>query len=91
MGKRRSRPVLARGRSGVLAALQHLDRTGTALNGGLDAAGVRSTFLRLALRAYEDVTATAARTQRGVKAVEGARVALFGGPRPKPAPSTSEK
>ncbi|AJE40083.1 type I-E CRISPR-associated protein Cse1/CasA [Streptomyces nodosus] len=61
-----------------------LDRTGTALDGGLDATAARTAFLRLAVRAFDDVTASAARTQRGAKAVEEARIELFGDRRSKP-------
>lgn len=62
-----------------------LDRTGTALDGGLDAVAARKAFLRLAVRAFDEVTASAARTQRGAKAVEEARIELFGDRRGKPA------
>ncbi|MFE7215127.1 type I-E CRISPR-associated protein Cse1/CasA [Streptomyces sp. NPDC057611] len=62
-----------------------LDRTGTALDGGLNAAAARTSFLRLAVRAFDEVTASAARTQRGAKAVEEARIELFGDRRGKPA------
>ncbi|MFI2764822.1 type I-E CRISPR-associated protein Cse1/CasA [Streptomyces echinatus] len=62
-----------------------LDRSDTALDGGLDAAAARASFLRLAVRAFDDVTASAARTQRGAKAVEEARIELFGTRRDKPA------
>ncbi|MCN9242708.1 type I-E CRISPR-associated protein Cse1/CasA [Streptomyces sp. RY43-2] len=64
-----------------------LDRTGTALDGGLDAAAARTSFLQLAMRAFDDVTASAARTQRGAKAVEEARIELFCDRRGKPRPS----
>ncbi|MFF8367069.1 type I-E CRISPR-associated protein Cse1/CasA [Rhodococcus erythropolis] len=55
-----------------------LDRTGTALDAGLDTPAARTAFLRLALGAFDEVTASAARTQRGAKAVEEARIELFG-------------
>ncbi|MEU4496963.1 type I-E CRISPR-associated protein Cse1/CasA [Streptomyces sp. NPDC023998] len=60
-----------------------LDRTGAALDGGLDTEAARRAFLRLALAAYDNITSSAARTQRGAKAVEEARIELFGGTRRK--------
>ncbi|WP_315903824.1 type I-E CRISPR-associated protein Cse1/CasA [Streptomyces sp. BK340] len=62
-----------------------LDRTGTALDGGLDTAAARASFLQLAIRSFDDVTASVAGTQRGAKAVEEARIELFGDRRSKPA------
>ncbi|WP_345669991.1 type I-E CRISPR-associated protein Cse1/CasA [Streptomyces similanensis] len=62
-----------------------LDRTGTALDGGLDATAARAAFLALAVAAFDEVTASAARTQRGAKAVEEARTELFGARHGKPA------
>ncbi|MET9294395.1 type I-E CRISPR-associated protein Cse1/CasA [Streptomyces sp. NPDC003077] len=58
-----------------------LDRTGQALDAGLDQAAARRAFLRLAEAAYEAVTATVTRTQRGAKAVSEARIELYGGRR----------
>ncbi|MFE0200486.1 type I-E CRISPR-associated protein Cse1/CasA [[Kitasatospora] papulosa] len=66
-----------------------LDRTGAVLDGGLDAEAARRAFLRLAVGAYDDVTASAAGTQRGAKAVEEARIELFGGTRRKTGPSAA--
>ncbi|MEU8764273.1 type I-E CRISPR-associated protein Cse1/CasA [Streptomyces sp. NPDC048659] len=65
---------------------RELDRTGTLPGGGLDAAQVRKEFLRLAEDAYEAVTATVTRTQRGARAVSQARIELYGGP-PKKKPT----
>lgn len=58
---------------------RELDRTGTLPGGGLDAAQARKAFLRLAEDAYESVTDTVTRTQRGAKAVSEARIELYGG------------
>ncbi|MEV6617293.1 type I-E CRISPR-associated protein Cse1/CasA [Streptomyces sp. NPDC051051] len=67
-----------------------LDRTGTSLDGGLDAQAARKAFLHLAVRAYDEVTTPVTRTQRGARAVEEARVELFGDPRPrKPSASSA--
>ncbi|MGA4867246.1 type I-E CRISPR-associated protein Cse1/CasA [Streptomyces lavendulocolor] len=60
-----------------------LDRTNSLPQGGLDAAESRKAFLRLAEEAYEAVTATVTRTQRGAKAVNQARIELYGGDRKK--------
>lgn len=60
-----------------------LDRTGQVPNAGFDQAAARAAFLRLATDAYETVTATITRTQRGAKAVSTARIELFGGVRKK--------
>ncbi|MFF8387405.1 type I-E CRISPR-associated protein Cse1/CasA [Streptomyces kanasensis] len=60
-----------------------LDRTNALPNGGLDPAEARKAFLRLAEEAYEAVTATVTRTQRGAKAVFEARIELYGGDRKK--------
>ncbi|WP_439900797.1 type I-E CRISPR-associated protein Cse1/CasA [Streptomyces somaliensis] len=60
-----------------------LDRTNALPNGGLDVAEARKAFLRLAEEAYEAVTATVTRTQRGAKAVFEARIELYGGNRKK--------
>ncbi|MFJ7124039.1 type I-E CRISPR-associated protein Cse1/CasA [Streptomyces albogriseolus] len=60
-----------------------LDPTGTALDGGLDAGTARTVFLSLAIRAFDEVTTSVTRTQRGARAVEEARVELFGDPRPR--------
>ncbi|MGW4103912.1 type I-E CRISPR-associated protein Cse1/CasA, partial [Streptomyces sp. NPDC004976] len=60
-----------------------LDRTGTALDAGLDADTARKVFLGLAIRAFDEVTTSATRTQPGARAVEEARVELFGDPRPR--------
>ncbi|MFJ9703531.1 type I-E CRISPR-associated protein Cse1/CasA [Streptomyces fradiae] len=60
-----------------------LDRDNALPNGGLDAAETRKAFLRLAEEAYEAVTATVTRTQRGAKAVFEARIELYGGNRKK--------
>ncbi|MEU5115120.1 type I-E CRISPR-associated protein Cse1/CasA [Streptomyces longwoodensis] len=65
------------------ARFRLLDRTETSLDGGLDAQAARKAFLGLAIRAYDEVTASASRTQRGARAVEEARVELFGDPRPR--------
>ncbi|MFJ5949523.1 type I-E CRISPR-associated protein Cse1/CasA [Streptomyces noursei] len=62
-----------------------LDRTGQEPSAGLDPAAARAAFLRLAIDAYETVTASITRTQRGAKAVSNARIELFGGVRKKPA------
>lgn len=50
-----------------------------------DASEARTAFLRLALQAYEVVTASVTRTQRGAKAASQARVEIFGGARKKAA------
>ncbi|QKW07782.1 type I-E CRISPR-associated protein Cse1/CasA [Streptomyces sp. NA04227] len=55
-----------------------LDRTGTAPDGGLDVPAARAAFLRLALTSFDEVTSQVAGTQRGAKAVEEARIDLFG-------------
>jgi CRISPR system Cascade subunit CasA len=60
-----------------------LDGTGTALDAGLDTATARKAFLGLAVRAYDEVSASVTRNQRGARAVEEARVELFGDPRPR--------
>ncbi|PWI05753.1 type I-E CRISPR-associated protein Cse1/CasA [Streptomyces sp. NWU339] len=65
------------------ARFRRLDATGTALDGGLDAAAARTAFVRLAQDAFDDVTASVARTQRGAKAVSEARIELYGGIRKK--------
>jgi CRISPR system Cascade subunit CasA len=62
---------------------RRLDRTGAAPNAGFDAAAARTAFLRLATDAFEAVTASVTRTQRGAKAVSHARIELFGGARKK--------
>jgi CRISPR system Cascade subunit CasA len=64
---------------------RRLDRTGQVPNAGFDQATARAAFLRLATDAYETVTASITRTQRGAKAVSNARIELFGGMRKKPA------
>ncbi|KFF98123.1 CRISPR-associated protein Cse1 [Streptomyces scabiei] len=62
-----------------------LDRTGQVPNAGFDQAAARTAFLSLARDAYETVTASVTRTQRGAKAVSNARTELFGGIRKKAA------
>ncbi|GAQ65362.1 type I-E CRISPR-associated protein Cse1/CasA [Streptomyces scabiei] len=62
-----------------------LDRTGREANAGFDQAAARTAFLSLAREAYETVTASITRTQRGAKAVSNARTELFGGIRKKTA------
>ncbi len=64
---------------------RQLDRTGREPNAGFDRATSRAAFLRLAINAYETVTAPITRTQRGAKAVSHARIELFGGVRKKAA------
>lgn len=66
-----------------------LDRTGAALDGGLDAQGARRDFLRLAQAAYEAVTASVTRTQPGARAVSHARVELYGGIRKEKTPAAA--
>lgn len=56
-----------------------LDRE--APGGGLETEEVRRAFLSMAVRAFDHVTAGVCRTQRGARAVEAARVELYGGPR----------
>ncbi|MEV7090155.1 type I-E CRISPR-associated protein Cse1/CasA [Streptomyces sp. NPDC093085] len=58
-----------------------LDRTGQILGAGLDQAATRRAFLRLAEAAYDQVTRSVTRTQRGAKAVNEARIELYGRPR----------
>ncbi|ARF58337.1 type I-E CRISPR-associated protein Cse1/CasA [Streptomyces gilvosporeus] len=60
---------------------RRLDRTGRAANGGFERQAARAAFLRLAQEAYDTVTASATRTQRGAKAVSNARIELYGGAR----------
>lgn len=55
-----------------------LDRGRNPQDPGLDTAGARKAFLRLAEEAYDAVTATVTRTQRGAKAVSEARTELYG-------------
>lgn len=62
---------------------RRLDRTGQVPNAGFDQVAARSAFLRLATDAYETVTDSITRTQRGAKAVSNARIELFGGVRKK--------
>ncbi|MGW0822475.1 type I-E CRISPR-associated protein Cse1/CasA [Streptomyces sp. NPDC002845] len=64
---------------------RQLDATGQEPNAGFDPAAARAAFLRLAIDAYETVTASVTRTQRGARAVSNARVELFGGVRKKTA------
>ncbi|TXS44088.1 type I-E CRISPR-associated protein Cse1/CasA [Streptomyces sp. uw30] len=64
-----------------------LDHTGRVPDTGFDQSEARTAFIRLATDAYETVTASITRTQRGAKAVSNARIELFGGTRKKPAPS----
>ncbi|MHC5906408.1 type I-E CRISPR-associated protein Cse1/CasA [Streptomyces sp. S6] len=65
------------------ARFRTLDGAGQSVPATFGAAEARAEFLRLALRAYETVTASVTRTQRGAKAVSDARIELFGGPRKK--------
>ncbi|MFE4055246.1 type I-E CRISPR-associated protein Cse1/CasA [Streptomyces sp. NPDC059096] len=58
-----------------------LDRTGQVLGAGLDRVAARKAFLGLAEGAYDQVTRSVTRTQRGAKAVSEARIELYGGPR----------
>ncbi|QEU90495.1 type I-E CRISPR-associated protein Cse1/CasA [Streptomyces kanamyceticus] len=60
-----------------------LDRTGADLGAGFDAAAARTAFLRLAMAAYDSVTDSVTRTQRGARAASDARIELYGGPRKK--------
>jgi CRISPR system Cascade subunit CasA len=60
---------------------RRLDRTGKALDVGLDLQDSRRAFLRAAEEAYDAVTASVTRTQRGAKAVSDARIELYGGRR----------
>ncbi|UQW99155.1 type I-E CRISPR-associated protein Cse1/CasA [Streptomyces sp. RerS4] len=60
-----------------------LDRSGESPDVGLNTGEARKAFLRLAEEAYEAVTATVTRTQRGAKAVSDARIELYGGNRKK--------
>lgn len=62
---------------------RRLDTTGASTDTGFDPAQTRAAFLRLATGAYETVTASVTRTQRGARAVSNARIELFGGPRRK--------
>ncbi|MGW7045127.1 type I-E CRISPR-associated protein Cse1/CasA [Streptomyces avermitilis] len=64
---------------------RHLDNTGHTLGAGFDPAAARTAFLRLATDAYDTVTASVTRTQRGAKAVSHARIDLYGGVRKKAA------
>jgi CRISPR system Cascade subunit CasA len=64
---------------------RQLDRTGHALDVGLDPAAARIAFLRLAEEAYDSVTDSVTRTLRGAKAVSEARIELVGGRRKKTA------
>ncbi|MER6548637.1 type I-E CRISPR-associated protein Cse1/CasA [Streptomyces sp. NPDC001250] len=66
---------------------RHLDPTGRQSHAGLDPAAARTAFLRLATDAYETVTASIIRTQRGAKAVANARIELYGGPPKKTSPA----
>jgi CRISPR system Cascade subunit CasA len=63
------------------ARFGRLDPTGAQPDGGFDIDATRSAFLRLSEQAYDTVTATAARTLRGAKAVSDARIELYGGRR----------
>ncbi|MFD3781206.1 type I-E CRISPR-associated protein Cse1/CasA [Streptomyces sp. NPDC058612] len=58
-----------------------LDRSPAPSDPGLDTAEARKAFLRLAEEAYDAVTTTVTRTQRGAKAVSEARIELYGGTR----------
>ncbi|MFG2622993.1 type I-E CRISPR-associated protein Cse1/CasA [Streptomyces sp. NPDC048507] len=58
-----------------------LDRGQNPQEPGLDTTEARKAFLRLAEEAYDAVTATVTRTQRGAKAVSEARTELYGGTR----------
>lgn len=60
-----------------------MDRTGAARDAGFDRGAARTAFLRLAVQAYEAVTATVTHTQHGAKAVSDARIELYGGVRKK--------
>ncbi|MFF3654814.1 type I-E CRISPR-associated protein Cse1/CasA [Streptomyces olivochromogenes] len=64
---------------------RQLDRTGHTPGAGFDPAAARTAFLRLATDAYDTVTASVTRTQRGAKAVAQARIDLYGGVRKKTA------
>ncbi|PJF01959.1 type I-E CRISPR-associated protein Cse1/CasA [Streptomyces carminius] len=65
------------------ARFRQLDRTGRALDVGLDPAATRAAFLSLAREAFDAVTASITRTLRGAKAVSTARLELYGGRRKK--------
>ncbi|MGW7063521.1 type I-E CRISPR-associated protein Cse1/CasA [Streptomyces sp. NPDC054904] len=58
-----------------------LDRGRNPQDPGLDTAEARKAFLCLAEEAYDAVTTTVTRTQRGAKAVSQARIELYGGTR----------
>ncbi|WP_346136617.1 type I-E CRISPR-associated protein Cse1/CasA [Streptomyces carpaticus] len=58
------------------ARFRRLDQTGQVLNAGLDEAAARRAFLRIAEDAYDTVTRTVVRTQRGARAVADARLIL---------------
>ncbi|MFI9042035.1 type I-E CRISPR-associated protein Cse1/CasA [Streptomyces sp. NPDC053726] len=60
---------------------RQLDRTGAVDDGGFDPVRTRKAFLRLAQDAYDVVTGSVTRTQRGAKAVSEARIELYGGVR----------
>lgn len=60
---------------------QALDRTGQALDAGLDLAATRKAFRVLAEETYDVVTDSVTRTLRGAKAVSQARSELYGGNR----------
>lgn len=53
--------------------------------------GTARSFRQLAERAYDEVTRTATGTARGAKAIEGARVELYGGRPKKSGPSARTK
>lgn len=58
-----------------------LDRSGRALDAGLDLAAARKAFRVIAEEAYEAVTDPVTRTLRGARAVSQARIELYGGKR----------
>ncbi|MCX4554287.1 type I-E CRISPR-associated protein Cse1/CasA [Streptomyces sp. NBC_01500] len=74
---------------------RQLDRTRSVADGGFDPVSSRAAFLHLASDAYNAVTHSVTRTQRGSKAVSEARIDLFGGHRKKhsadPRTTTSAK
>ncbi|MDT0407739.1 MULTISPECIES: type I-E CRISPR-associated protein Cse1/CasA [Streptomyces] len=71
-----------------------LDREGRRheVDAGLDRKAARGAFLKLATRAFEEITDPVCHTQRGAKAVGRARIELYGGPgKPLPRPRTPQQ
>ncbi|WP_030997678.1 type I-E CRISPR-associated protein Cse1/CasA [Streptomyces sp. NRRL F-5630] len=71
-----------------------LDREGhhQEVDAGLDRKAARGAFLKLATRAFEEITDPVCHTQRGAKAVGKARIELYGGPKKSvPRPRTPQQ